>query len=173
MESAGGGDVDGERPWKRPRVVRHTEEEEGRGYVCGRRGSAYNKWFSLVWHTGASRARYDSEAEDEGRHSSGVTPPSTITPVSVLPNEACAKTVPHNAPAGEAWPTEKGGHAQLSEGQVQGVCAAPPGAPKLARAKEEARTVNPEGRGVVLQCSTGQLLEGTLQAGESIRPHTR
>ncbi|KAH8614804.1 hypothetical protein ERJ75_000647000 [Trypanosoma vivax] len=44
--------------------------------------------------------------------------------------------------------------------------------PKLARAKEKPRTGNPEGLGVVLQRSTGQLLERTRQARESIRPHT-
>ncbi|KAH8617267.1 hypothetical protein ERJ75_000398500 [Trypanosoma vivax] len=51
LESAGGGDGDVERPRKRPRVGRHTEEEEGRDYVCGRCGSAYKQWYSLVWHT--------------------------------------------------------------------------------------------------------------------------
>ncbi|KAH8617208.1 hypothetical protein ERJ75_000397100 [Trypanosoma vivax] len=51
LESAGDGDGDAERPRKRPRVGRHTEEEEGRGHVCGRCGSAYKQWYSLVWHT--------------------------------------------------------------------------------------------------------------------------
>ncbi|KAH8607654.1 hypothetical protein ERJ75_001391600 [Trypanosoma vivax] len=78
--------------------------------------------------------------------------------------------MPHSAPAGEAWATVTGGQTQLAEGGVQGVCSAPPGVPKLARAKEKARNGNPEGRGVVLQCSTGQLLEGALHAREPIRP---
>ncbi|KAH8609799.1 hypothetical protein ERJ75_001165100 [Trypanosoma vivax] len=47
----GDGDAEEERPRKRPRVGRHTEEEEGRDYVCGRCGSAYKQWYSLVWHT--------------------------------------------------------------------------------------------------------------------------
>ncbi|KAH8616107.1 hypothetical protein ERJ75_000516300 [Trypanosoma vivax] len=51
LGSPGNGDVDVERPRKRPRVGRHTEEEEGRDYVCGRCGSAYKQWYSLVWHT--------------------------------------------------------------------------------------------------------------------------
>ncbi|CCD18493.1 hypothetical protein ERJ75_000487900 [Trypanosoma vivax] len=51
LESTGGGDVDVERLWKRQRVGRHTEEEEGRDYVCGRCGGAYKQWYSLVWHT--------------------------------------------------------------------------------------------------------------------------
>ncbi|KAG8345781.1 hypothetical protein TRVL_03396 [Trypanosoma vivax] len=55
-----------------------------------------------------TRARCDSEAEDEGRHGSGDTPPATIAPVPILPSEVRAKTVPHNASAGEAQPTETG-----------------------------------------------------------------
>ncbi|KAH8619541.1 hypothetical protein ERJ75_000155100 [Trypanosoma vivax] len=106
LGSAGDGDGDAERPRKRPRVGRHTEEEEGRDYVCGRCGSAYKQWYSLVWHTRTHQKRYDSEAENEGRYGSGDTPLATITPMPILPNEVCAKTVPHNAPAGEAWPTE-------------------------------------------------------------------
>ncbi|KAG8340131.1 hypothetical protein TRVL_09042 [Trypanosoma vivax] len=51
LTSAGGGDV--ERPRKGHRLGRHTEEEEGRDYVCGRCGSACKKWCSLVWHTRA------------------------------------------------------------------------------------------------------------------------
>ncbi|CCD20622.1 hypothetical protein, conserved [Trypanosoma vivax Y486] len=51
LGSAGDGDGDAERPRKRPRLGRHTEEEEGREYVCGRCGSAYKQWYSLVWHT--------------------------------------------------------------------------------------------------------------------------
>ncbi|KAH8619479.1 hypothetical protein ERJ75_000170500 [Trypanosoma vivax] len=51
LGSAGDGDGDAERPRKRPRVGRHTEGEEGRDYVCGRCGSAYKQWRSLVWHT--------------------------------------------------------------------------------------------------------------------------
>ncbi|KAH8616287.1 hypothetical protein ERJ75_000491400 [Trypanosoma vivax] len=51
LGSAGDGDGGAERPRKRPRVGRHTEEEEGRDYVCGRCGSAYKQWYSLVWHT--------------------------------------------------------------------------------------------------------------------------
>ncbi|KAG8341776.1 hypothetical protein TRVL_07393 [Trypanosoma vivax] len=51
LESTGDGDGEEERPRKRPRVGRHTEEEEGRDYVCGRCGSAYKQWYSLVWHT--------------------------------------------------------------------------------------------------------------------------
>ncbi|CCD21130.1 reverse transcriptase (RNA-dependent DNA polymerase), partial [Trypanosoma vivax Y486] len=51
LESPGGGEVDVERPRKRPRLGRHTEEEEGRGHVCGRCGSACKQWYSLVWHT--------------------------------------------------------------------------------------------------------------------------
>ncbi|CCD21230.1 hypothetical protein, conserved in T. vivax [Trypanosoma vivax Y486] len=51
LGSAGDGDGDAERPRKRPRVGRHTEEEEGRDYVCGRCGSAYKQWYSLVGHT--------------------------------------------------------------------------------------------------------------------------
>ncbi|KAH8618334.1 hypothetical protein ERJ75_000291400 [Trypanosoma vivax] len=47
---AGDGDGDAERPWKRPRLGRHTEEEEGRDYVCGRCASMYKQWYSLVWH---------------------------------------------------------------------------------------------------------------------------
>ncbi|KAH8617838.1 hypothetical protein ERJ75_000339400 [Trypanosoma vivax] len=43
LGSAGDGDGDAERPRKRPRVGRHTEEEEGRDYVCGRCGSAYKQ----------------------------------------------------------------------------------------------------------------------------------
>ncbi|KAG8339653.1 hypothetical protein TRVL_09520 [Trypanosoma vivax] len=43
--------------------------------------------------------------------------------------------------------------------------------PSLRELRKEARTGNAEGRGVVLQCSTGQLLEGTLQAREPIRPN--
>nr|CCC48378.1 hypothetical protein, conserved in T. vivax [Trypanosoma vivax Y486] len=50
LESAGDGDVDVERPRKRSRLGRHTEEEEGRDYVCSRCGSAYKRWCSLVWH---------------------------------------------------------------------------------------------------------------------------
>ncbi|KAG8340414.1 hypothetical protein TRVL_08756 [Trypanosoma vivax] len=53
LGSAGGGDVDVERPRKRPRAGRHTEEEEGRDYVCGRCGSADKEWYSLVLHTRA------------------------------------------------------------------------------------------------------------------------
>ncbi|KAH8610354.1 hypothetical protein ERJ75_001106900 [Trypanosoma vivax] len=50
LGSSGGGDVDAEREKsrKRPRVGRHTEEEEGRDYVCGNCGSAYKQWHSLV-----------------------------------------------------------------------------------------------------------------------------
>ncbi|KAG8343663.1 hypothetical protein TRVL_05515 [Trypanosoma vivax] len=51
LGSAGGGEVDVERPRKRPRLGRRTEVEEGRDYVCGRCGSAYKQWYSLVWHT--------------------------------------------------------------------------------------------------------------------------
>ncbi|KAH8616773.1 hypothetical protein ERJ75_000445100 [Trypanosoma vivax] len=51
LESPGGGDEDVERPWKRHRLGRHTEGEEGRDYVCGRCGSAYKQWHSVVWHT--------------------------------------------------------------------------------------------------------------------------
>ncbi|KAH8608365.1 putative Zinc finger C2H2 type [Trypanosoma vivax] len=51
LGSAGDGDVDVERPRKRPRLGRHTEEEEGRDYVCGRCGRGYKQWYSLVWHT--------------------------------------------------------------------------------------------------------------------------
>ncbi|KAH8609853.1 hypothetical protein ERJ75_001160400 [Trypanosoma vivax] len=83
-------------------------------------------------------------------------------------NEVALKQHP-TTPWRRSTATEKGGQAQLAEGLVQGVCGAPPAVPKLARAKEEARSGNPEGRGVVLQRSTGQLLEGTLQAGEHIR----
>ncbi|KAH8606827.1 hypothetical protein ERJ75_001464500 [Trypanosoma vivax] len=43
LESTGGGNVDVERPRKRSWVGRHTEEEEGRGHVCGRCGSAYKQ----------------------------------------------------------------------------------------------------------------------------------
>ncbi|KAH8609673.1 putative RNase H [Trypanosoma vivax] len=50
LGSGGDGDGDAERPRKRPRVGRHTEEEEGRDYVCGRCGSTYKQWYSLVWH---------------------------------------------------------------------------------------------------------------------------
>ncbi|CCD20943.1 retrotransposon hot spot protein (RHS) [Trypanosoma vivax Y486] len=120
-----------------------------------------------------------SEAQTQGEGSGplesaegGDTPPATTAPAPILSNEARAKTVPRNAPAGKAWPTETGGKAQLAEGVARGVCGAPPGAPKLARAKEEARTANPEGRGGVLQCSACQLHEGTLRARESICPHT-
>ncbi|CCD20917.1 hypothetical protein ERJ75_001845900 [Trypanosoma vivax] len=48
---AGDGDEGVEGPRKRPGLGRHTEEEEGRDYVCGRCGSAYKQWYSLVWHT--------------------------------------------------------------------------------------------------------------------------
>ncbi|KAG8343746.1 hypothetical protein TRVL_05423 [Trypanosoma vivax] len=51
LDSAGGGDMDVERPRKRSWVGRHTEGEEGRQYVRGRCGSAYKQWYSLVWHT--------------------------------------------------------------------------------------------------------------------------
>ncbi|KAH8618382.1 hypothetical protein ERJ75_000270300 [Trypanosoma vivax] len=51
LESAGDGDGGVERPRKGPRLGRHTEGEEGRDYVCGRRGSAHKQWYSLVWHT--------------------------------------------------------------------------------------------------------------------------
>ncbi|CCD12246.1 unnamed protein product [Trypanosoma congolense IL3000] len=53
-ESAGDGDEDGGRPRKRSRMGRHTEGEEGRDYVCGRCGSAYKQWYSLVRHTPTS-----------------------------------------------------------------------------------------------------------------------
>ncbi|CCD19515.1 reverse transcriptase (RNA-dependent DNA polymerase), partial [Trypanosoma vivax Y486] len=49
--SPGGGDRDAERPRKRHRVGCRTEWTEGRDYVCGRCGSAYKQWYSLVWHT--------------------------------------------------------------------------------------------------------------------------
>ncbi|KAG8341445.1 hypothetical protein TRVL_07726 [Trypanosoma vivax] len=104
-------------------------------------------------HAHAPRARHDSEAEDEERHGSGVTPPATIASVLMAPSEVRAQAVPLSAPAGEAWPTEAGSQAQLAEGGAQGVCGAPPGVAKLARAKEEARAGNPEGRRGVLQCS--------------------
>ncbi|KAG8343644.1 hypothetical protein TRVL_05530 [Trypanosoma vivax] len=51
LGSPGDGDVDVEKPRKRPHVGRHTEEEEGRDYVCGNCGGAYKQWYSLVWHT--------------------------------------------------------------------------------------------------------------------------
>ncbi|KAH8607120.1 hypothetical protein ERJ75_001460000 [Trypanosoma vivax] len=51
LESPGDGDVDVGRPRKRHRVGRHAKGEEGREYVCGRSGSAYKQWCSLVWHT--------------------------------------------------------------------------------------------------------------------------
>ncbi|CCD19690.1 hypothetical protein, conserved [Trypanosoma vivax Y486] len=50
LGSPGGGDMDVERPRKRLRVGRHTEGEEGKHYVCGRCGSEYKQWCSLVWH---------------------------------------------------------------------------------------------------------------------------
>ncbi|KAH8609447.1 hypothetical protein ERJ75_001185500 [Trypanosoma vivax] len=112
------------------------------------------------------------EAEGEIQHSSGEAFPTTSTLVPIVSSEVRAQAAPRNAPAGEARPTETGGQAQLADGVVQGVCSVPPGNPQILRAKEEARSGNPEGRGVVLQCSTGQLLEGTLQASEAIRPHT-
>ncbi|KAG8341707.1 hypothetical protein TRVL_07459 [Trypanosoma vivax] len=55
LGSPGGVDVDVERPRKRPRLGRHTEEEEGRCYVCGRCGSGYKQWCLLVWHTRTHR----------------------------------------------------------------------------------------------------------------------
>ncbi|KAG8344378.1 reverse transcriptase (RNA-dependent DNA polymerase) [Trypanosoma vivax] len=55
LESAGGVDVERERARKRPRLERRTEEEEGRDYVCGRRGSAYKQWYSLIWHARTHR----------------------------------------------------------------------------------------------------------------------
>ncbi|KAH8609345.1 hypothetical protein ERJ75_001214200 [Trypanosoma vivax] len=57
LELAGSGSVDGdgEKSRKRHRLGRHTEEEEGRDYVCGRCGSAYKRWCSLVWHTRTHR----------------------------------------------------------------------------------------------------------------------
>ncbi|KAH8616245.1 hypothetical protein ERJ75_000499000 [Trypanosoma vivax] len=55
LESAGDGDVERERARKRPRLERRTEEEEGRDYVCGRRGSAYKQWYSLIWHARTHR----------------------------------------------------------------------------------------------------------------------
>ncbi|KAH8611003.1 hypothetical protein ERJ75_001042900 [Trypanosoma vivax] len=55
LESPGDGDVDAERLRKRPRVGRHTEEEEGRDYVFSRCGSTYKQWYSLIWHTRTHR----------------------------------------------------------------------------------------------------------------------
>ncbi|KAH8608580.1 hypothetical protein ERJ75_001292200 [Trypanosoma vivax] len=141
LESAGGGDVNAERPRKRRRVGCHTEWKEGRDHVrrqVRRRAKAVVR--ACLAHARASQARCDSEAEDEGRHGSGDTSPATIAPVPKLPSEARARAVPRNAPAGEARATETGSQVQLAEGEVRGVCGAPPGVPKLARTKEEART---------------------------------
>ncbi|KAG8339715.1 reverse transcriptase (RNA-dependent DNA polymerase) [Trypanosoma vivax] len=55
LESAGDGDVDVERPRKRSRMNRQPEGEEERDYVCGRCGSAYKQWCSLVLHTRTHR----------------------------------------------------------------------------------------------------------------------
>ncbi|KAG8341806.1 hypothetical protein TRVL_07368 [Trypanosoma vivax] len=55
LESPGDGDGGVERPRKGPRLGRHTEGEEGRDYVCGRRGSAHKQWYSLVWRTSTLR----------------------------------------------------------------------------------------------------------------------
>ncbi|KAH8607967.1 hypothetical protein ERJ75_001374800 [Trypanosoma vivax] len=70
LESPGSGhvDVEVERARKRPRLCRHTEEEEGRDYFCGRCGSEY-KTVILVGlaRAHASQTHHDSEVEDEGR----------------------------------------------------------------------------------------------------------
>ncbi|KAH8613197.1 hypothetical protein ERJ75_000812000 [Trypanosoma vivax] len=108
LESTGGVDMDAESARERPRVGRRTEEKEGSDYVCRQvRQRVQTVVLAGLAYTHASQKRCDSEA-DEGRYSSGVTPPATLTPVPKLPNEVCAETVPHNAPAGEAWPAEKG-----------------------------------------------------------------
>ncbi|KAH8613512.1 hypothetical protein ERJ75_000781500 [Trypanosoma vivax] len=159
LESAGDGDWDAETPWKVPGGSPYGKGRRERLRVRQVRQHVRAVVLTCLARAHAPQKRYDSEAEDEGRHGSGDTPLATITPMPVLPNEVCAKTVPYNAPAGEARPTETVGQAQLAEGGVQGVCATPFGVPKLARTKEEARSGNPEGRGVGFQCSTGQLLE--------------
>ncbi|KAH8607745.1 hypothetical protein ERJ75_001382800 [Trypanosoma vivax] len=116
LGSAGDGDGDAERPRKRPRLGRHTEEEEGRDYVCGRCGSAYKQWYSLVWHTRTHHGHVATVKRKMKDCTVAVTPPrATIAPVHRLPSEARAKEVPYSAPAGEARPTETGGQAQLAE----------------------------------------------------------
>ncbi|KAH8609947.1 hypothetical protein ERJ75_001153200 [Trypanosoma vivax] len=115
------------------------------------------RWFGA--HARASQKRYISKAEANGRHGSADTPRAAIAPVPMLPNEVRASTVPRNAPPGKAQPAETAKQAQLAEGRVPGLCGATPAAPKLVRANGEARTENPEGRGVVLQGSTASFLK--------------
>ncbi|KAH8614460.1 hypothetical protein ERJ75_000685300 [Trypanosoma vivax] len=77
----------------------------------------------------------------------------------ILPNEACAQSVPHNAPVVEQRATETRGQAQLNEGGVQGVCSAPTGLPQLARAKEEEQTGRPEERGICFSAHLASFLK--------------
>ncbi|KAH8612257.1 hypothetical protein ERJ75_000907800 [Trypanosoma vivax] len=105
LESTGDGGVNGERPRKRRRVGCHTEWKEGRDHVR-RRAKAVVR--ACLAHARASQARYDSEAEDEGRHGSCDTSPATIAPVPMPQSEARARAVPRNAPAGAARATETG-----------------------------------------------------------------
>ncbi|KAH8606756.1 hypothetical protein ERJ75_001480700 [Trypanosoma vivax] len=137
LESAGGGDVNGERPRKRRRVGCHTEWK-GEETMCAAVRGARKRWCELVWYT---RAHHKHAATVQRKMKDG-TAAETPLPQRSLRCPCCpAKRVLEQClamhlQAKRGQPRRE--QAQLAEGGVRGVCGAPPGVPKLARVKEEA-----------------------------------
>ncbi|KAH8612538.1 hypothetical protein ERJ75_000873600 [Trypanosoma vivax] len=99
LELTGCGGVDEERARKGPEWVAALKVKREEIMCVAEWQCVQAVVFACLAHAHASQTRYDGEAEDEGQHGSGVTPPETIVPVPVLPSEVCAKTAPYNAPA--------------------------------------------------------------------------
>ncbi|KAG8338822.1 hypothetical protein TRVL_10351 [Trypanosoma vivax] len=74
-----GRDVDVERRRKRRRLIRHTESDEGRGHVRGRRGSAHMQWYLLVWRMRAHH-RHAVTVKRKVKDGTAALPPLLRTP---------------------------------------------------------------------------------------------
>ncbi|KAG8348103.1 hypothetical protein TRVL_01053 [Trypanosoma vivax] len=171
LELTGCGGVDEERARKRPRLGRHTEGEEGRDHVCGRSGSACKQWYSLAWHT-RTHHKHATTVKQKMKDSTVAVSPllqrSFQCPYCPVKCSLKQRLTMH-LQAKRGQPRREAKHNSLKVERKESAAHLVE-CPSLRELRKKHGLETLKDGEVVLQCSTGQLLEGTLQAGEPICP---